>query len=244
MISEFNGFRLEKRGPIALLVFCQPKVNLLSMGVLKDLSRALQTLAGDDSRVLVVTGEGRIFLAGADIRELVEFTREEAKRFSLFFQKVLADLEGLPKPVVAAVNGYALGGGCELVLACDLAVASEDAVFGQPETLLGIIPGAGGTRKLPERIGKTRAKELIFTGRKISASEACSMGLINRVVGKERLMDEALELAETLASLPSMALREAKALIDSGTHGEEAEGFSRLFETEEQRARMRKFLGG
>lgn len=210
--------------------------------MLKDLSKVLKDLARDDSRVLLITGEGKTFVAGADIKEMADFTRREAKRFSLLFQKVLADVERLPKPVVAAVNGYALGGGCELVLACDLAIASEEAVFGQPEVLLGIVPGAGGTQRLPQRVGRLRAKEMIFTGRKITAAEALSMGLVNRVVPRERLLEEAMALAETLASNPPKALKAAKALIDSGSYGKEAESFSRLFGTAEQRTLMKRFL--
>ena len=224
------------------MTFNQPKVNLLSTPVLEDLSKALRGLARDDSRVLLITGEGKTFVAGADIKEMADFTRREAKRFSCFFQTVLADVERLPKPVVVAVNGYALGGGCELVLACDLAIASEEAVFGQPEVLLGIVPGAGGTQRLPQRVGRLRAKELIFTGRKITAAEALSMGLVNRVAAKEKLMDEALGLAETLASNPPKALKAAKALINSSSYEKEAEFFSRLFGTEEQRALMKRFL--
>ncbi|MEK6977901.1 MAG: enoyl-CoA hydratase-related protein [Candidatus Hydrothermarchaeota archaeon] len=239
---RFTGFRLEKKGPIALMTFNQPKVNLLSTPVLKDLSKALQGLARDDSRVLLITGEGKTFVAGADIGEMADFTRREARRFSLLFQKVLADVERLPKPVAAAVNGYALGGGCELVLACDLAIASEEAVFGQPEVLLGIIPGAGGTQRLPQRVGRLRAKELILTGRKITASEALSMGLVNKVVPRRQLMDEALGLAETLASNPPKALKAAKALINSSSYEKEAEFFSKLFGTEEQRTLMKRFL--
>ncbi|MBI4345121.1 MAG: enoyl-CoA hydratase/isomerase family protein [Euryarchaeota archaeon] len=239
---EYTGFRLERKGTIALLTFNQPKVNLFSTPVLRDLSKALRGLARDDSRVLLITGEGKTFVAGADIKEMADFTTREAKRFSLLFQKVLAGLEGLPKPVAAAVNGHALGGGCELVLACDLAIASEDAVFGQPEVLLGIVPGAGGTQRLPQRVGRLRAKELILTGRKITAAEALSMGLVNRVVPRERLMEEAMALAKTLASNPPKALKAAKALIDSGSYRKEAESFSRLFGTEEQRALMKRFL--
>ena len=224
------------------MTFNQPKVNLLSTPVLKDLSKALQGLARDDSRVLLITGEGKTFVAGADIGEMADFTRREARRFSLLFQKVLADVERLPKPVAAAVNGYALGGGCELVLACDLAIASEEAVFGQPEVLLGIIPGAGGTQRLPQRVGRLRAKELILTGRKITASEALSMGLVNKVVPRRQLMDEALGLAETLASNPPKALKAAKALINSSSYEKEAEFFSKLFGTEEQRTLMKRFL--
>lgn len=224
------------------MTFNQPKVNLLSTPVLKDLSKALRGLAKDDSRVLLITGEGKTFIAGADIKEMADFTRREAKRFSLLFQKVLADLERLPKPVAAAVNGYALGGGCELVLACDLAIASEDAVFGQPEVLLGIVPGAGGTQRLPQRVGRLRAKELILTGKKITAAEALSMGLINRMVSRERLLEEAMALAKALASNPPKALKAAKALINSSSYGGEAESFSRLFGTEEQRTLMKRFL--
>jgi len=151
-------------------------------------------------------------------------------------------VENFPGPVIAAVNGFALGGGCELILACDLVVASDEAVFGQPEIDLGIIPGAGGTQRLRDRVGKLKAKELIFTGRKVSAGEALFIGLVNRVVSQDRFFDEAMTLARDIASKPLHCLEAAKDLINSGSMDKEIEKFSKMFSTDDQKRLMNKFI--
>ncbi|GMR04583.1 MAG: enoyl-CoA hydratase-related protein [Thermodesulfobacteriota bacterium] len=239
---KFNAFKLEM-GEISLLTFNRPGVNLFSTEVLKDFIRALKALhSSKDIRVLVITGEGKTFLAGADIKELSTFTTVEAERFSRLFHEAMDLVEGLPRPVIAAVNGFALGGGCELILACDMVIASEAAVFGTPEINIGIIPGAGGTQRLASRVGRLRAKELIFTGRRTSANEAVAMGLINKVVPKEKLLEDVMALARTVASKPTQCLEATKALIDHGTLDKEVEAFSRMFSYEDRERLMKEFI--
>ena len=193
-------------------------------------------------KALVITGEGKSFVAGADIKEMVGFTPGEAKRFSKLFHRVMDFVETFPVPVIGAVNGFALGGGCELVLACDLVVASSSAIFGQPEINLGIIPGAGGTQRLPERVGRLKAKELIFTGRKVNANEALSLGLVNKVVPKARLLEEAMALALVITSKPKHCLEAIKHLVDSGSPGKEIDAFGESFSHEDRNVLMERFL--
>jgi enoyl-CoA hydratase len=242
VIMDFNGFKLEI-DEITVLTLNQPRVNLFSTGVLKDLLSVMKTLKSKkDVRVLVLTGEGKTFLAGADINEMSAFTPGDARRFARLFHKVLKLVEDFPRPTIAAVNGFALGGGCELILACDMVIASDAAVFGQPEINLGIIPGAGGTQRLARRVGRVRAKELIFTGRRVSAKEALSMALINKVVPKERLLEEVMSLARVIASKPLYCLEKTKALIDSGSLEKEIEEFSKTFSYEDQKRLMDEFI--
>lgn len=241
-MTNFYGFKLEL-GEIALLTFNQPKVNILSTGVVKDLVQALKGLhSSKDVKVLVITGEGNTFLAGANIKEMRDFSTEEAKGLARLFYEATKLLEDLPRPVIAAVNGFALGGGCELILACDLVIASDTAVFGQPEINLGIIPGGGGTQRLSSRIGRLRAKELIFTGRRVSANEALSMGLINKVVPKNKFLEEVMAIAKDIASRPLHCLEAAKRLINSGSLDKEIDEFSRMFTYEAQKRLMDEFV--
>lgn len=239
--KDYNGFKLNT-GNVSILTFNQAKVNIFSTEILEDFISALKSLEQSrDVKVLVITGEGKTFIAGANVKEMATYSPEDAKKFSSLFHKALNMVESFPKPVIASVNGFALGGGCELVLACDLVVASDEAVFGQPEIDLGIIPGAGGTRRLPNRIGKLKAKELIFTGRKVSADEALSIGLVNKVVSKDKLMEETMSLANTIASKPLHCLEVSKDLIDNGSMDKEIEEFSKLFSTDDQKRLMSKF---
>jgi enoyl-CoA hydratase len=239
---DFNGFKLEV-DEVTLLTFNQPRVNLFSTEVLKDFVRALETLKKKkDIKVLVITAEGKTFLAGADIKQMSAFTPSDAGRFARLFHKALKLVEDFPRPTIAAVNGFALGGGCELVLACDLVIASDGAVFGQPEINLGIIPGAGGTQRLAPRVGRTRAKELIFTGRRVSAGEAVGMGLINKAVPKDRLLEEVMSMARVIASKPLQCLEASKSLIDSGSLAKEVKAFSRMFSYEDQKRLMKEFI--
>jgi len=240
-IRQYNGFKTEGN-EIALLTFNNPKVNIFSTPLLNDFITALEVIRTAKVKVLVITGEGSAFMAGADIREMSGFTPGQATDFSRLFHKALNRVEEFPRPVIAGVNGFALGGGCELILACDIVVASESAIFGQPEVNLGIIPGAGGTQRLAVRIGKMRAKELIFTGRRVSAQEALSIGLINKVVPKDELMREVMSLAETIASKSSQCLEASKALISSGSLEKEIEAFSSMFSYEDQKRLMNEFL--
>ena len=239
---DYTGFKLDI-GEISILTFNQPKINIFSTEVLNSLVKAMDSLYSSKVvKVLVITSEGKNFLAGANIKEMFAFSPKEANQFSKLFHKVMNLVEEFPRPVIAAVNGFALGGGCELILTCDIVVASETAVFGLPEVNLGVIPGAGGTQRLAERIGTFKAKELIMTGRNVFADEALTLGLINKVVSKDNLLDAAMEIAKTIASKPVYCIEAAKLLIDSGTMEEEIEQFSEMFSREERKTLMGKFI--
>lgn len=240
--TNYNGFRLDTN-EITFMTFNQPKINVFSSEVLNDLIQALKALySSKEIKVLVITSDGKNFLAGANIKEMFALSSREANQFSKLFHEAMNLIEDIPMPVIAAVNGFALGGGCELILACDLVIASDTAVFGQPEINLGIIPGAGGTQRLPKRIGKLKAKELILTGRNVSAREALSLGLINKVVTKDKLYDEVMDISKVIASKPLHCLKASKELINSGSMDKEIEEFSKMFSYEEQKRLMGKFI--
>jgi enoyl-CoA hydratase len=234
---------------VALVTIDRPgALNAVSFAVLAELVAALHALDADpDCRCLVLTGAGtRAFAAGADIGELAEQTPESLAAGGDFER--WDQLREVGLPIIAAVRGYALGGGCELAMACDLIVAGEDARFGQPEIKLGVIPGAGGTQRLTRAIGKARAMELILTGRSIQAREAEAMGLVNLVVPAEETLDRALELAGRIAQMPPVAVRAAKAMVNraydtSLTDGlaDERQAFFELFATEDQAEGMAAF---
>jgi len=204
---------------IATITFNRPEtLNALNSELLKEFSQALDEIAANENiRVLILTGAGeKSFVAGADITELATFNALQAKRFSERGHFMMNKLQELPIPVIAAVNGFALGGGSEIALACDFIYASENAMFGQPEINLGIIPGFGGTQRLPRLIGKNMAKEMIFTGKMIPAAEAHTFGMVNRVCSQESLMDEVIKTAKTIVSKGKVSLRAAKQAINSG----------------------------
>jgi enoyl-CoA hydratase len=212
---------------IATITFNRPKaLNALSNELLDEFHRALDAVAADENiRVLILTGSGeKAFVAGADITELATFSALQAKNFSQNGHRVIGRLQQLSIPVIAAVNGYALGGGSEMALACDFIYASENAVFGLPEINLGIIPGFGGTQRLPRLVGKNRAKEMIFTGAMIPAREAEKIGLVNKVCPLESLMEEAGKTARVIAAKGKVALRAAKQAVNSGTDADLATG--------------------
>jgi enoyl-CoA hydratase/carnithine racemase len=239
---------LDEHG-VALLRIDRPKArNALSPEVMELLASELERLDPDPAvRCVVVAGSEQVFAAGADIKAMSERSFEEALRHpaAAFWRRVAA----VKTPLVAAVSGYALGGGCELALACDMIVASETAQFGQPEITLGIIPGGGGTQRLARVLGKQRAMELVLTGRRFDAQTALEMGLVNRVAKKGRWLEEALELARTVAERPPIAARLAKqAVLSAEETGLSAglEGERRLYElsmaTEDRVEGMRAFL--
>jgi len=204
---------------IATITFNRPEVlNALNEASLQEFSNALDAVASDqDIRVLVLTGAGeKSFVAGADITEFLRFNVLKAKLFAETGHGVVNRLQELPIPVIAAVNGFALGGGCEVVLGCDFIYAAENAMFGLPEINLGIIPGFGGTQRLPRLVGKNMAKEMIFTGKMISAAEARAVGLVNTVCSQNQLMAEVMKTAATMASKGRASLRSAKQAINSG----------------------------
>jgi enoyl-CoA hydratase len=212
---------------IATITFNRPKaLNALNSDLLEEFSRALDVIAADESiRVLILTGAGdKAFVAGADITELATYNPLTAKNFSQNGNTIFARLQALPIVVIAAVNGFALGGGTEIAVACDFIYASENAKFGQPEINLGIIPGFGGTQRLPRLIGANRAKELIFTGKMISADEAEKIGLANKVVAADRLMAEVMQTAREIASKGKVSLRAAKQAINHGLNSDLATG--------------------
>ena len=216
---EYKNIIFKVEEQIATITFNRPKVlNALNEASLKEFSHAIDKVAGDeDIRVLILTGAGdRSFVAGADITEFLKFNALKAKIFSEMGHGIVSKLQELPIPVIGAVNGFALGGGCEVVIACDFIYASENAMFGLPEINLGIIPGFGGTQRLSRLIGKNRAKEMIFTGKMISAAEAQAMGLVNKVCVQDQLMDEVLNVAKVIVSKGKISLRAAKQAINTG----------------------------
>lgn len=219
----------EQRGQVAVLTIRRPEVhNCLNTTTLLQLREHIDRLAGDRAvRVVVVTGEGeRAFCAGADLKERSTMSDEQVRFFIRTIRDTFSELERLPQPVIAAINGVAFGGGTELALACDLRVASDTARLGLTETSLGIIPGAGGTQRLPRLIGRAKAKELIFTARRISAAEALELGLVNRVVPPEQLMQTVSSLAEEIAANAPIALAQAKHAINCGMEVDLASGLA------------------
>jgi len=215
---ELRNVRVVREGKTAFVFMDRIEaMNALSSKVLGDLECALYELEQDrEIGVLILTGEGNAFVAGADIKEMMPKTPLEAREYTSFGQRVIAKLENMDKVVIAAVNGYALGGGCELALACDMIIAGEKAMLGLPEVSLGIHPGFGGTQRLPRLIGRNRAKELIFTADMISAKEAERIGLVNKVVPQAELLDTARKLADKINTRGPVAIRLAKAAINRG----------------------------
>jgi len=219
----------EKKENIGLLTINRPeKLNAISNELISELKNLLDKIENDEElRVLMVTGAGdKAFVAGADIKELVDRDANQGRKVSQERQEIFSRIENLTVPVIAAVNGYALGGGLELALACSIRICSEKAQFGAPEVKLGIIPGDGGTQRLPRLVGLGRAMELILTGDFIDAQEAYRIGLVNKVFPQEELMDKATELAKKIASRPPLAVRFAKEAVNRSQEGEAASGFA------------------
>jgi len=215
----YNTIIFKIRENIATITFNRPEIlNALNEEALKEFSNALDEIhANEDIRVLILTGAGeKSFIAGADIKQFLTFNTLKAKSFSEMGRVLMNKLQELSIPVIAAVNGFALGGGCEVALACDFIYASENAMFGLPEITLGIIPGFGGTQRLPRLVGESMAKELIFTGKMIPAEEAKNMGLANKVCSQEQLMDDVIKTAKIIASKGKVSLRAAKQAINNG----------------------------
>lgn len=249
----FQNILLEQpEAGIHLLTVNRPKaLNALNSATLDELAQAIAQVAADESaRVLLVTGAGeKAFVAGADISEMQNFTPAEGEVFSARGSRALAALEALPIPVIALVNGYALGGGCELALACDWILASDRAVFGQPEVNLGVSAGFGGTQRLTRKIGSARAMALLVTGRQVRADEALAMGLVSEVVPAEALIAKGTEVARLIASKGPLAVRYTKEAVTRGADMNLVEALaleSRLFgrccATQDQKEGMRAFL--
>lgn len=215
----YENLILERENDLAILYINRPKyLNALNAQTLEEISRAVDEVAKDaDIKVLIVTGAGdKSFVAGADINFMLPLTPAEGRYFSDMGEKVFRKLELLEKPVIAAINGFALGGGCELAMACDIRLAAENAVFGQPEVGLGIIPGFGGTQRLPRLVGEGRAKELTYTADNIKADEAYRIGLVNHVYPAAELMEQARKMARKITAKAPLAVGYAKFAIGKG----------------------------
>ena len=216
---ETTNIRVEKRSPLAIVTLDRPKVlNALNAATLAELGSAFEDLAGDSTiRVILLTGAGgRAFAAGADIGELAATQPEEGQVFALRGQAILRSIETLGKPVIACIQGFALGGGCELAMACTLRIAAEDARLGQPEAKLGVIPGYGGTQRLPRLVGRGVALKLLLTGAIIDAQEAFRIGLVDEVVPAAELMNRAEALALGIAANAPLAVTDALRAVDEG----------------------------
>lgn len=246
-----NTVLYHKQNGIAMVSINRPQaLNALNFEVLSDLEQIVADLEKDETvRAVIVTGEGKAFAAGADIQEMQFFSLEEARKFARRGTGIFRRMELLEIPTIAAVNGYALGGGCELAMSCDMILASSKAKFGQPEAALGIIPGFSGTQRLARRIGYSRAMELILTGEQITAETAERMNLINRVVEPDELLEEAKKLAQKIVKQAPVAVKYAKTAISRGIQVDidtaisiENELFAMCFVTEEQKIRMNDFV--
>ncbi|MCR4403440.1 MAG: enoyl-CoA hydratase-related protein [Firmicutes bacterium] len=236
---------------IAIVTIDRPPVNALDLRTVDELDRMFSRLTLDEAlKVVIVTGAGdRAFAAGADVREFPGLTREAAIEMSRRGHAVMNRISSFPRPVIAAVNGACLGGGCELAMACDVRIASDAATFGQPEVNLGLIPGYGGTIRLPRLVGPAAAKELLFTGGTIDAHRALAIGLVNRVVPHSDLMQVCIELARTMASKAPIAVRLAKTMVNEGADARledsldmEARLFGDACATEDMREGVQAFL--
>jgi enoyl-CoA hydratase/carnithine racemase len=247
-VGEF--VRLEVEDGIGTIRLDRPPMNALSSQVQQEIREAShEATTRADVRAVVVYGGPKVFAAGADVKEMAAWSYQEMVGRSAALQAAFTSVARIPKPTIAAVTGYALGGGCELAMCCDLRIAGDNAKLGQPEILLGIIPGAGGTQRLPRLVGPARAKELIFTGRFVGAEEALHIGLVDRVVAPDDVYSEAMALARTLATGPAYALRAAKEAIDRGLEADLDTGleiervqFSALFATEDRAVGMASFI--
>jgi enoyl-CoA hydratase len=248
---DYKNIILKKDGAIGILsINRQNALNALNTEVLSEISKAVDELIRDEEvNVFIVTGEGRAFVAGADILEMKDLNSEQARKFAQAGLDVFRKIELCEKPSIAAVNGYALGGGLELAMSCDIRIASNYAKFGQPEVGLGITPGFGGTNRLQRLVGIAKAKELIFTADVIGAEEALSIGLVNKVVKAEDLMNEAMRMANKIVQNAQPAVRYSKVAINRSAEvdietGMEIEKnlFGLCFATEDQKEGMRAFV--
>lgn len=249
---SYENIILDISEGIALLTFNRPKaMNALNGALLAEFSHALDEIAArEDVRVLVLTGSGdKAFIAGADISELATFNALEARLFAKKGHDAIGKLQALSIPVIGAVNGFALGGGSEMALACDFIYASENAKFGLPEITLGIIPGFGGTQRLTKLIGKNKAKEMIFTGKMISAAEGLDYGMVNKVTTAETLMDEVMKTAKSIAAKGRVSLRAAKYAVNAAQDVDiatgcniEIEAFSLCLASEDSKEGTKAFL--
>ena len=248
---EYTKLIVEKQDAVCIVKINNPQaMNALNSTVLGELDAAFSEIGKDaDVKAVIITGEGRAFVAGADISQMSTMSAAEGKAFGEQGAAVFRKIEQLPVPVIAAVNGFALGGGCELAMACDIRIASVKAKFGQPEVGLGITPGFSGTQRLPRIVGMGIAKELIYTADIIDAAEAYRIGLVNKLAEPETLMEEVLKMANKIASKAPIAVRYSKEAINTGIQTDmdsaiaiEANLFGLCFASEDQKEGMAAFL--
>ncbi len=250
-VAEFVRFEADPQGAtgVGVIRLERPPMNALNMQVQEELRAAAAEATASDVRAIVVYGGEKVFAAGADIKEMADMSYPDMVARAGALSSAFDAIARIPKPVIAAITGYALGGGCELALACDLRIVAEDAKLGQPEIKLGIIPGAGGTQRLSRLLGPSRAKDLVFTGRFVDAAEAERIGLADRVVPAAEVYPTALEYATQFAEGPAQALRAAKTAVDGGLAVDLASGlaleshlFAGLFATEDKQVGMEAFV--
>ena len=247
-MAEFVSVEVD--GGVATILLQRPPMNALCLQMQREIKAAAEELSSrEDVGAVILYGGPKVFAAGADIKEMSGMTYQDMLRASVGLQDAFTAVARIPQPTIAAITGYALGGGCELALCCDLRIAATDAKLGQPEILLGIIPGAGGTQRLPRLVGVSRAKELVFTGRHVAADEALAIGLVNTVVPADEVYTSARELASRLAAGAPLALRAAKEAIDHGMDTDLTTGldiervrFAALFATDDQKLGMTAFV--
>ena len=251
-MAAYTNLIYERSGSIGIVSINRPKaLNALNSETLSELDSLFTDIAKDSSvKVVVIRGGGeKAFVAGADITEMQGMSAIEARKFGKLGQTVFNKIENLPQPVIAAINGFTLGGGCELAMACDIRIATEKSKFGQPEVLLGVTPGFAGTQRLPRLVGKGNAKELLFVGDMIDAKEAFRIGLINKIVPVEELMTAVMTMAEKIASRAPIAVQLCKAGVNEGLDVDlesgmayEAEIFGLCFSTADQKEGMTAFV--
>ncbi|MFZ5944482.1 MAG: enoyl-CoA hydratase-related protein [Bacillota bacterium] len=251
-MSDYNNILIIISEGILTLTINRPKaLNALNTETLIEIRDAVKAAANNEEvQALIITGAGeKAFVAGADIAQMKDLNVLDGRNMTILGQEVFTEIENLPKPVIAAVNGFALGGGCEIAMACDIRIASEKAKFGQPEVNLGIIPGYGGTQRLPRLIGKGKAKYYIFTGEMMTAEQAFQFGLVDKVVAPEELINKAKEVAKTIMSKAPVAVMMAKKAINNGLDMDldsgiayEAEAYTTTFSTQDRVEGMTAFV--
>lgn len=248
---SYANILVEKKGNIGIIKINRPNnLNALNKDTIMELTKAVEELEKDKNiKVAILTGEGKAFIAGADIKQMKDMNPSEAKKFAEMGHGLLMNIEKSRLPFIAAVNGYALGGGCEVMMACDICIAAASAKIGQPEINLGIHPGFGGTQRLPRLVGRMKSKELLLTGDNIDANEAHRIGLVNMVVPDDKVIEEAEKIANKIAGKSTVQTDFIKALVNKGMEVDlkkacalEISYFSKSFETEDQKEGMGAFL--
>lgn len=249
-MNEYKNIILNIDEGLATITMNRPKaLNALNTEIINELDNAITKVESASVKLLVIKGEGKAFVAGADISEMATLNEEEASVYGELGQKLFRRIEKLTIPTIAAINGYALGGGCELALSCDIRIASEKAKLGQPEVGLGITPGFSGTQRLPRIVGIAKAKELIFTGKVIDAKEALSIGLVNKLVSLDEFDNEISKMTSSIMKNSLIAVKYSKQAIDEGMNNDidtgieiESKLFAKCFSHEDQKEGMNAFL--